>query len=167
MTQAVHAATHIAILHEAWAAAARNGPLVDYRVEMQRLISARLLGPCRMRWPLYFQLAVPAAAPRAWHGIVGSRLMATLLPQLEACGLHPRPLCVSRPSYLVLLWPRGALWATASDQELVLPLRERVLPALFNMLTGAYRTLCVGMPDAPALDLIMPIVDVTMTDSVA
>ena len=115
------------------------------------------------RWPLYLSITLPKRSPMEWRGIIGSRprggphparaavracLMTTMLPQLEACGFFPRPLCTDFPSFLILVWPADATWSTYSQATVLLPLRERLMPCLFAMIETAYSSLWHG-PTAP------------------
>lgn len=165
MTQCVQAPNHRAILREAWAASAGlRAPVLDYRNEVRDLAFRRMTidGAMRCRWPMYLSVALPAAAPPEWCGIVASRLMATLLPQLEMCGFVPRPLCVDRPAYLILLWPRDASTTTS----LLLPLEDRILPCIYHMLESAYRVLygAAATTERPRLERLIPTLDLQLSD---
>lgn len=120
-------------------------------------------GTLASRWPVYLSVTLPSGAPPEWRGIVGSRLMSVLLPQLQACGFFPRPLCVDTPSYLLLLWPADSIWSNVSHTDVMLPLQERILPCLFAMLESAHHTLWPGR-DAPPLRQLLPEMDVHLCD---
>lgn len=142
MTQCVQAPNQRIILREAWAAAMSRSPLtvplgpappLNYRDEVRDLSCRRLTldGGMRCKWPLYLSVTLPAGTPPEWRGIVGSRIMATLLPQLEVCGFFPRPLCADRPAFLVLLWPREAL-RLSSEQILITCFRVELAFSLID-----------------------------------
>lgn len=131
MTQSVQLVTQRTLLREAWSGALhRNvGAWVNFRDELRAQTCSHhsIDGHLRARWPLYLSLTLPEWSPIEWRGIIGSRIMATLLPQLEACGFYPRPLCVDRPGYLVLLWPADATWTGNAACNLTSPRRQRAL----------------------------------------
>ena len=169
MTQCVQQATQQTLLIEAWrAATVRMWPYEPYRHEMREMLCHRQSsnGDVLIRWPVYLSVTLPEASPAEWRGIFGSRLMSMLLPQLQACGFFPRPLCVDNPSYVLLLWPIESMWAKHSQSDIVLPLEERILPCLFAMVESAYTTLW-GFYDkevAPPLSSLLPELDVHLWD---
>ena len=83
--------------------------------------------PAGMPWPVYLCFEMDGACPVAWRSLVSSRLVTTVVPQLDASGFFPRPLCIS-PSEgclwntqasltlghraIILLWPQHAMWHT-------------------------------------------------------
>jgi hypothetical protein len=122
--------------------------------------------------PLHLLITVPLASPPGrhrvcvlpsdapeWHGIIGSRLMPTLLPQLQQCGFFARPLCVSSPSYVILLWPNDT-----SPRDTILPLSERLLPCLYAMAESAHTAVWHGRCGAPNIRLLFPTMDVALCD---
>jgi hypothetical protein len=116
---------------------------------------------------VYLTVALPPTAPQEWRGIVASRLMSTLLPQLDACGFFCRPLCTESPAYKVLLWPMDAVWTTHAPLDLLLPLRERLMPCLFVMLQTAYVSLFGDIDPSvrpPPLTLLLPSLDLRLCD---
>lgn len=166
MTQSVQVSTQRSLLREAWAAALSASPpneLPEFRHEMREYTCQRH-GPQGTRWPVYLCVELPLSAPPEWRGIVGARLMSTLLPQLEACGFFPRPLCVDEPSYLVLLWPVDATWSTHAPADLVLPLRGRILPCMYAMLQAAYVTMWGTRTTKPRVESLLPSIDVQLAD---
>ena len=174
MTQCVQMPTQRAILREAWFAAvaiAHNGPgqptaFADSAEEVRALRRGPVAANGLARWPVYLILLHPPGSPKEWRGIVGSRLMATLLPQLEACGFYCRPICVESPAYKILLWPMDAVWTTHAPADLVMPLRDRILPCLFVMFQTAYGALWGnGAPDRPPLSDLLPSLDLQLSDS--
>jgi hypothetical protein len=169
VTQCVQLSNQRCLLREARRAleAAPEEPLGDYRKEMQTVPA----GPGRPRWPVYLSITFPENSPYEWRGIVGSRLMSTLLPQLESSGLFARPLCVDTPAYVVLLWPMDALWVTQARNDALLPIRERVLPCLFSMMETAFLTLWPrsvaggdGRDAGPRLVHLLPDLDLHLCD---
>ena len=169
MTQCVHHTNQQVILREAWTAAtSRNTEFVNFRNEMREMCYLRhtVHGMVLMRWPVYLSVRLPDCSPPEWLGIVGSRLMSVLLPQLQACGFFPRPLCVDNPSYLVLLWPMDSVRTNVSHVDVALPLQDRILPCLFAMLEAAYITLWSKgtILDAPPLNRLLPELDVHLCD---
>ena len=168
MTNCVHVATQRSLLREAWSAALAPGPpmlVPEYRNEVREFTCQRHAtgGTMVMRWPVYLSIERPAQAPLEWRGIVGARLIGMLVPQLEACGFFPRPLCVDEPAYLVLLWPVDAVWATHAPADLVLPLRGRILPCIFAMLQAAYLTLW-GRAPRQQMESLLPTIDIQLAD---
>ena len=131
-----------------------------------------------LRWPIYLTIKLPDCSPEEWRGIIGSRLMSVLLPQLQACGFFPRPLCVDRPAYMLLLWvgchiccdvtfhsrPVDCVWTNQSYLEFTLPLEDRILPCLFAMLETAYNTLWDAQTERPPLSTLLPQLDIHLSD---
>ena len=141
MTQAVHPITQRTLLREAWlASGCRVHQMFDYRHEMRMHLCHRHSqnGNLVVRWPVYLSVTLPEESPPEWRGVIGSRLMAVLLPQLLQSGLFPRPLCVEEPSYLLLLWPLDSVCYSHAQQDIAIPLQDRILPCLFAMLESAY-----------------------------
>jgi hypothetical protein len=171
MTQCVHGATQRAVLREAWCAAvaiATAGPtgdmqFVDFADELRALRCGPQAANGLARWPVYLTVALPFGAAHEWRGIVASRLMATLLPQLDACGFFCRPLCTDEPTYKILLWPMDAVWTTHAPLDLVLPMRDRLMPCLFVMLQTAYIALW-GPNGGPPLVELLPSLDLQLCD---
>ena len=124
-----------------------------------------MMGEIVTRWPVYLSITFPADSPPPWKGIVGSRLMTVLLPQLQGCGFFPRPLCVDEPSYLLLLWPLESMWTHYAKEDIILPLQDRVLPCLFAMLETAHSNLwSYNARVAPPLTCLLPELDVMLCD---
>ena len=165
MTQCVQKANQTAILHEANVCIGRRIVRTDdLRTELRTAAASRL-GVTRQlasRWPVYLVIQFPERSPAEWLGIIGSRLMNTLVPQLQGAGFYPRPLCVDTPGYIVLLWPQEALVTTHARSDAVIPLQERLLPCLFAMLKGAYDTIWEG-GQGPAIMDILPRIDVQLS----
>ena len=170
MTQCVQQANQHTLLREAWLATSCHSlPYKNFRNEKREMLCHRHndIGKVVMRWPVYLSIKLPERSPPEWRGIVASRLMSTLLPQLQACGFYPRPLCVDNPAYLVLLWPVQCLWADRAKEDLVLPLQDRILPCLFAMLESAYIALWSDPEDlkwAPPLKSLLPELDIHLCD---
>lgn len=174
MTQAVTPANQRFITREAWIATRHRivpGSVAEYRDEMRRFSLACLVDPAGhrvVRWPLYLSIAFPADAPRDWQGIVASRLIPTIVPQLERSGFVPRPLCCDRPAYVVLLWPRDAVWSTKNHRELILPLGERLCPSILASLHSAYVMLLSNSihrdRPLPPFERLLPLLDLHMCD---
>lgn len=169
MTQCVQMVTQQTLLREAWRVATlKTMHFVDFRQELRDIMCRQqpeLPQLCVPRWPVYLTVQLPETSPVEWRGIVGSRLMAVLLPQLQACGFFPRPLCVDKPSYMVLLWPLDSVWTTQSHIEFMLPLQDRILPCLFAMLETAYDTLWDHQhTDHPPLADLLPKLDIQLSD---
>lgn len=150
MTQCVAWPQHACLLREAWDAGLRR-----LRVGLDPVVvcgpspaGKRDGGGGGSRWPLVLAVRLARPAPPQWDALVSSRLVATLGPQLDACGFFARPLCLDDP-FVILLWPQEHVWSGQSRRELVLPLRKRVGTALFQMLWDAHRSLWPGHhPDA-------------------
>jgi hypothetical protein len=85
--------------------------------------------------------------------------MPTVLPQLQQCGFFARPLCVSSPTYIILLWPNNT-----SPRDIILPLSERLLPCLYAMTESAHAALWHGRPGAPNIRLLFPRMDIALRD---
>ena len=169
MTQCVQTSNQQVILKEAWNAATfRAAEFPEYRHEMRDMCCRRhnTEGALLLRWPVYLSVRLPDCSPPEWHGIVGSRLMSVLLPQLQACGFFPRPLCVENPCYTVLLWPSDSVWSNVSHVDIALPLQDRILPCLFAMLESAYISMwsAKSTEDAPSLSRLLPELDVHLCD---
>lgn len=172
MTQAVTPANQRFITREAWIATMQRLPAAvvpNFREEMRSFSLTRHAGTGRLlvRWPLYLSVTFPADVPREWQGIVASRLMPTVIPQLERCGFIPRPLCCDHPAYILLIWPHDAVWSTKCHREIILPLGERLVPSIFSSLQSAYSVLIassVGSPSLPPLERLLPILDLHLCD---
>lgn len=138
----------------------------DFRTEM-------FLRNVYEQWPLHLAVQWPATcSPPQWRSLVDNRLVATLGPQLDACGFFARPMCSTDP-FVFLLWPQEAAWIRNAETEVLLPLRRRVARTqahtdtytqwvlahvLFLMLLEAHRALwpagCSGIP--PQLRDLVP-----------
>ena len=86
----------------------------------------------------------------SWDSVVASRVMLTLVPQLEVCGYYVRPLCLNKPMVIVLL-PR---------HQGSLPLGARLIPILVKMLVDCYQTAPQDIKLKRSLSELMPILDV-------
>ena len=109
-----------------------------------------------VRWPSHPHPLVPPTADKSasqWRSLVDSRLVATLSPQLDACGLFARPLCMDDP-FVFLLWPQEAAWTRHAEIEVLLPLRRRVSRVLFLMLLEAHQSM--WPQDGPPLRDLVP-----------
>jgi hypothetical protein len=171
MTQCVQQANQHTLLREAWKATTtcQLGPYPNYRNEMRESLCQRHndVGHVVMRWPVYLSIKLPERSPPEWRGIVGSRIMNLLLPQLQACGFFPRPLCVDTPAYVVLLWPAQSLWMPRAQEDILLPLQDRLFPCLFAMLEASYASLWTDADRqdwAPPLKCLLPELDIHLCD---
>lgn len=104
MTQSVQQPQMLAIVREA--SQVKSLPDASGLVKQNFRDELRSRRTFLSRWPLFLRITLPEDAPPAWKGIFASRLMPTLIPQLEVCGFYPRPLCVDDPAFVILLWPK-------------------------------------------------------------
>ena len=127
--------------------------LEDFRSEM-------LLRSAYEQWPVHLVVQWPdchhhlPVMMQQWHSLVDSRLVATLSPQLDACGFFTRPMCMDNP-FVFLLWPQEAAWTRHVEIEVLLPLRRRVSRVLFLMLLEAHRSMW-PQKNGPALRDLVP-----------
>ena len=68
--------------------------------------------PAGMPWPIYLCFEVDDASPTEWRSLVSSRLVTTVVPQLDASGFFPRPLCIPASE--------GCVWYTSLISALLL-----------------------------------------------
>lgn len=169
MTQAVQWSQHQSILREAWTtglrrprACAEGWSVPDYREEVLHapapLLSLHHRDQPPGVWPIHLILWIPVRAPTMWRVLLGSRLVSTLGPQLDAGGYFVRPLCVDAP-FILLLWPHDCTWTCWSPVDYLLPLRARLREVLFQMLFDAYHLLWPDgrkHPEALPLSMLLP-----------
>jgi hypothetical protein len=91
-----------------------------------------LARPVGLPWPIYLCFEMDSVYPVEWRSLVSSRLVTTVVPQLDAAGFFPRPLCITTSEgcegtqtslYLghltiILLWPQHAMWHTHAVHDI-------------------------------------------------
>lgn len=159
MTQSVQWPQRQSICHEAWQTArtCEGPPFVDLRIELRSL--RRFYA-----WPLFLTIELPFSSPPEWCGLIGSRLLTVMVPQLWAAGFFPRPLCVERPYFLIALWPKEALTHEVCQETIILELKERLAAPLFALCVKSFAESRLSVGGDAALQDLLPFVDIQPMD---